>query len=43
MDKKIIEGKGVEPNETIHLDWQSHQATGKDKHPFLCRMTCCDD
>lgn len=30
MDKKIIEGKGIEPDETIHLDWHTHQATGKD-------------
>ena len=30
MDKKIIEGKGIEPDETVQLDWRSHQATGKD-------------
>ena len=30
MDKEIIEGKGIEPDETVRLDWRSHQATGKD-------------
>lgn len=30
LDKEIIEGYGVEPNETICLDWSSHKTTGKD-------------
>lgn len=30
LDKEIIEGHGVEPNETVCLDWYSHETTGKD-------------
>ena len=30
LDKEIIEGHGVEPNETVCLDWSSHETTGKD-------------
>ena len=30
LDKKIMEGHGVEPNETVCLDWHSHETTGKD-------------
>ena len=30
MDKEIIEGHGIEPNETVCLDWSSHETTGKD-------------
>lgn len=30
MNKEIIEGHGIEPNETVCLDWFSHETTGKD-------------
>lgn len=30
MDKEIIEGHGIEPDETVCLDWSSHETTGKD-------------
>ena len=30
MDKEIIEGNGIEPNETVYLDWITHGTTGKD-------------
>ncbi len=29
-NKEIIEGHGIEPNETVNLDWSSHLITGKD-------------
>ncbi len=30
IEKKILEGYGVEPDETVQLDWQSHLSEGKD-------------
>lgn len=30
LDKKFIDGTGVEPNEVVRLDYEKHKARGKD-------------